>query len=97
MNLSYFADPKPQVARFPEEASSLAMKLIRVVFVRANDLDRRRSMESIVETLAGPKHSRDAHEAMAAFADKREASYQGRQASRDEAAIGRLDPTRNHC
>ncbi len=66
------------LARRLAKKSPIAMKLLRDAFVRANDLDYRRSMESVVETMCGLKDSEDSREALAAFVEKREPSYKGR-------------------
>ena len=58
--------------------SPIAMKLLRDAFVRANDLDYRRSMESVVETMCGLKDSADSREALLAFVEKREPCYTGK-------------------
>lgn len=58
--------------------SPIAMKLLRDAFLRANDLDYRRAMESVVETMCQLKDSRDSREALAAFTEKRAPSYCGR-------------------
>lgn len=66
------------LARRLAKKSPIAMKLLRDAFVRANDLDYRRSMESVVETMCGLKDSADSREALLAFVEKREASYTGK-------------------
>lgn len=53
--------------------SPLAMKLLRDAFVRANDLDYRRAMEGVVETMCQLKDSPDSKEMLRAFAEKRAA------------------------
>jgi len=58
--------------------SPIAMKLLRDAFMRANDLDYRRAMESVVETMCQLKDTHDSGEALRAFVDKRQASYTGR-------------------
>lgn len=55
--------------------SPVAMKLLRDAFVRANDLDYRRSMESVVETMCSLKDTADSKEALRAFVEKRAAKY----------------------
>jgi len=55
--------------------SPVAMKLLRDAFMRANDLDYRRSMESVVETMCSLKDTADSKEALRAFAEKRAARY----------------------
>jgi enoyl-CoA hydratase len=55
--------------------SPVAMKLLRDAFVRANDLDYRRSMESVVETMCSLKDTADSKEALRAFAEKRTARF----------------------
>ena len=66
------------LARRLAKKSPIAMKLLRDAFVRANDLDYRRSMESVVETMCGLKDSADSREALLAFVEKREPSYTGK-------------------
>ena len=56
--------------------SPVAMKLLRDAFMRANDLDYRRAMESVVETMCSLKDTADSKEALRAFAEKRVAKYQ---------------------
>lgn len=55
--------------------SPLAMKLLRDSFMRANDLDYRRAMESAVETMCSLKDSEDSREALAAFVEHREPRF----------------------
>ncbi len=55
--------------------SPMAMKLLRDAFMRANDLDYRRSMESVVETMCSLKDTTDSKEALRAFVEKRAAKY----------------------
>lgn len=55
--------------------SPVAMKLLRDAFMRANDLDYRRSMESVVETMCSLKDTEDSREALRAFSEKRKARY----------------------
>jgi enoyl-CoA hydratase/carnithine racemase len=57
------------------EKSPVAMKLLRDAFMRANDLDYRRAMESVVETMCSLKDTEDSREALRAFAEKRKARY----------------------
>jgi enoyl-CoA hydratase/carnithine racemase len=66
------------LARRLAKKSPIAMKLLRDAFVRANDLDYRRSMESVVETMCGLKDSADSHEALRAFVEKRPPAYTGK-------------------
>ncbi|MFM9979705.1 MAG: enoyl-CoA hydratase/isomerase family protein [Burkholderiales bacterium] len=66
------------LARRLAKKSPIAMKLLRDAFVRANDLDYRRSMESVVETMCGLKDSADSREALLAFVEKRKPSYTGK-------------------
>ncbi len=66
------------LARRLAKKSPIAMKLLRDAFVRANDLDYRRSMESVVETMCGLKDSADSREALLAFVEKREPCYTGK-------------------
>lgn len=55
--------------------SPVAMKLLRDAFMRANDLDYRRSMEGVVETMCSLKDTADSREALRAFVEKRAARY----------------------
>ena len=55
--------------------SPVAMKLLRDAFMRANDLDYRRAMEGVVETMCSLKDTDDSREALRAFAEKRAAKY----------------------
>lgn len=66
------------LARRLAKKSPIAMKLLRDAFVRANDLDYRRSMESVVETMCGLKDSADSREALRAFVEKRPPAYTGK-------------------
>ena len=66
-----------KLARRLAKKSPIAMKLLRDAFVRANDLDYRRSMESVVETMCGLKDSADSREALLAFVEKRAPRYGG--------------------
>lgn len=66
------------LARRLAKKSPIAMKLLRDAFMRANDLDYRRSMESVVETMCGLKDSEDSREALRAFVEKREPVFKGR-------------------
>lgn len=65
------------LARRLAKKSPVAMKLLRDAFMRANDLDYRRNMESVVETMCSLKDSRDSREALLAFVENREAVYSG--------------------
>ena len=67
-----------ELARRLAKKSPIAMKLLRDAFMRANDLDYRRSMESVVETMCGLKDTEDSREALLAFVEKREPVYKGR-------------------
>jgi len=58
--------------------SPIAMKLLRDAFMRANDLDYRRGMESVVETMCQLKDSADSREMLRAFAEKRAADLKGK-------------------
>ena len=60
-----------ELARRLAKKSPIAMKLLRDAFMRANDLDYRRSMESVVETMCQLKDSADSREALKAFVEKR--------------------------
>jgi len=57
------------------EKSPVAMKLLRDAFMRANDLDYRRAMEGVVETMCSLKDTADSKEALRAFVDKRKPRY----------------------
>ena len=67
-----------KLARRLAKKSPIAMKLLRDAFMRANDLDYRRSMESVVETMCGLKDSADSREALRAFVEKRPPVYKGK-------------------
>jgi enoyl-CoA hydratase/carnithine racemase len=67
-----------QLAAKLAEKSPLAMKCLRDAFMRANDLDYRRNMESCVETLSALSSSEDAMEARSAFVEKRKPVWKGR-------------------
>lgn len=66
------------LARRLAAKSPVAMKLLRDAFVRANDLDYRRAMEGVVETMCSLKDTADSREALRAFVEKREARFGGR-------------------
>jgi enoyl-CoA hydratase len=66
------------LARRLAAKSPIAMKLLRDAFVRANDLDYRRAMEGVVETMCSLKDAKDSREALLAFVEKRPAVYSGR-------------------
>jgi len=63
------------LAKRLSEKSPVAMKLLRDAFMRANDLDYRRAMESVVETMCSLKDTEDSREALRAFAEKRKPRY----------------------
>ena len=63
------------LARRLAAKSPVSMKLLRDSFMRANDLDYRRAMESVVETMCSLKDTADSREALRAFAEKRAARY----------------------
>lgn len=63
------------LARRLAAKSPVAMKLLRDAFVRANDLDYRRAMEGVVETMCGLKDTEDSREALRAFVEKRAPDY----------------------
>jgi len=63
------------LARRLAAKSPVAMKLLRDAFMRANDLDYRRSMEGVVETMCSLKDTADSKEALQAFVEKRAARY----------------------
>jgi enoyl-CoA hydratase/carnithine racemase len=67
-----------KLARNLAGKSPLAMKLIRDAYMRANDLDYRRGMESVVETMCNLKDSEDSKEALAAFVEHREPVFKGK-------------------
>ena len=67
-----------ELARRLAKKSPIAMKLLRDAFMRANDMDYRRSMESVVETMCQLKDSADSREMLRAFAEKRAARLSGR-------------------
>lgn len=66
------------LARRLAAKSPIAMKLLRDAFVRANDLDYRRAMEGVVETMCSLKDAKDSREALLAFVEKRSAVYSGK-------------------
>ncbi len=66
------------LARRLAQKSPIAMKLLRDAFVRANDLDYRRAMEGVVETMCSLKDAKDSREALLAFVEKRDPVYTGR-------------------
>lgn len=57
--------------------SPVAMKLMRDTWMRANDLDYRRNIESVVDTTCILRDRPDAQEALDAFVEHREPKYQG--------------------
>jgi enoyl-CoA hydratase/carnithine racemase len=63
------------LARRLAAKSPVAMKLLRDAFMRANDLDYRRAMESVVETMCSLKDTADSKEALRAFVEKRKPRY----------------------
>lgn len=68
--------PRAQaLARRLAAKSPAAMKLLRDAFVRANDLDYRRAMEAVVETMCSLKDTEDSREALRAFVEKRAPNY----------------------
>ena len=77
--------PKDQVmpearklARNLAGKSPIAMKLLRDAYMRANDLDYRRAMESVVETMCNLKDSEDSREALDAFVEHRDPVFKGK-------------------
>jgi enoyl-CoA hydratase/carnithine racemase len=77
--------PRPEVlprarelARRLAAKSPLAMRFLRDAFVRANDLDYRRAMEGVVETMCLLRDSADSQEALRAFVEKRPPVFTGR-------------------
>ena len=71
-------DTARALARRLAAKSPVAMKLLRDAFVRANDLDYRRAMEGVVETMCSLKDTEDSREALRAFVEKREPRFGGR-------------------
>ena len=71
-------DTARALARRLAAKSPIAMKLLRDAFVRANDLDYRRAMENVVETMCSLKDAKDSREALLAFVEKRDPVYTGR-------------------
>ena len=67
-----------KLARDLSRKSPIAMKLIRDTFMRTNDFDYRRAMESVVETMCNLKDSEDSREALAAFVEHRDPVFKGR-------------------
>lgn len=65
------------LARRLAAKSPVAMKLLRDAFVRANDLDYRRAMEGVVETMCSLKDTADSREALRAFVEKRAPRFGG--------------------
>ncbi len=58
--------------------SPVVMKLGRAAFLRANDLDYRRSIENAAETLANLVETEDAQEGLNAFVEKRPPAWRRR-------------------
>ena len=67
-----------KLARGLSAKSPLAMKLLRDSFMRANDQDYRRAIESVVETMCNLKDSEDSREALDAFVEHRDPVFKGR-------------------
>jgi len=67
-----------KLARRLAKKSPIAMKLLRDAYMRANDLDYRRAMESVVETMCQLKDSTDSREMLRAFVEKRDARLSGK-------------------
>jgi enoyl-CoA hydratase/carnithine racemase len=67
-----------KLARNLAGKSPLAMKLLRDSFMRTNDLDYRRAMESVVETMCNLKDSDDSREALMAFVEHRHPVFKGK-------------------
>ena len=65
------------LARRLARKSPLAMRLLRDAFMRANDLDYRRAMESVVETMCLLKESEIHARRWSAFVEKREPVFRG--------------------
>jgi enoyl-CoA hydratase len=70
-------DTARALARRLAAKSPVAMKLLRDAFVRANDLDYRRAMEGVVETMCSLKDTADSREALLAFVEKRAPRFAG--------------------
>ena len=64
-----------ELARSLAAKSPIAMKLLRDAYMRANDLDYRRSMEGVIETMMNLWDSKDSREALRAFVEKRPPVY----------------------
>lgn len=64
-----------ELARQLASKPPYAMKMLRDSFMRANDLDYRRAMESVVETMCSLKDSNESREALRAFVEKRPARH----------------------
>ncbi|WP_459614716.1 enoyl-CoA hydratase/isomerase family protein [Bordetella sp. 2513F-2] len=64
-------DRARELARRLAAKPPLAMKLLRDAYMRANDLDYRRAMESVVETMCSLKDTAESREALLAFTEKR--------------------------
>lgn len=58
--------------------SPAIMALARQSFMRANDLDYRRNVESQIETLCNVYSTADGREGLMAFLEKRRAKWTGR-------------------
>ena len=67
-----------KLARSFAGKSPIAMKLLRDSFMRANDMDYRRAMESVVETMCNLRDSEDTQEALAAFVEHRDPVFKGK-------------------
>lgn len=61
-----------ELARRLADKPPIAMRLLRDSFVRANDLDYRRAMESVVETMCSLKDTTESHECLKAFMNKKQ-------------------------
>ncbi|MCP4757679.1 MAG: enoyl-CoA hydratase/isomerase family protein [Proteobacteria bacterium] len=63
------------IARRLAEKSPVVMRLGRDAFMRANDLDYRRSIENVAETMAVIIETEDSKEGLEAFVEKRTPKY----------------------
>jgi enoyl-CoA hydratase/carnithine racemase len=70
-----------RLARRLAAKSPVAMKLLRDAYMRANDLDYRRAMEGVVETMCSLKDTADSREALLAFVEKRDPVFGRRRAA----------------
>lgn len=66
-----------ELARRLARKFPIAMRMLRDAFMRANDLDYRRAMEAVVDTMCLLKDSADSREALRAFVEKRDPVFTG--------------------